>query len=132
MDDFESGKPLEEIFRNGTLSIGFMGLSEAVEVLTGERFYESHEANDVAIGLVGFMRSSIDRFRKEEGLNFSLLATSGEFISGRFPELDKQVYKHPVNEKGFYTNSFHVNVDAGIHPFDKIRIEGPFHILCNH
>lgn len=131
LEDFRDCASLEEIFKNGTLSIGFMGLSEAVEVLTGERFYESQGKYDIALDLVGFMRQTVDRFRKETGLNFSLLATSGEFISGRFPDLDAKLFDHPIIEKGFYTNSFHINVDSGLSLFDKIRLEGPFHNLCN-
>ncbi|OPY34229.1 MAG: anaerobic ribonucleoside triphosphate reductase [Methanomassiliicoccales archaeon PtaU1.Bin124] len=131
LGDVQNCRSLNEIFKNGTLSIGFIGLSEAIEILTGKRFYESQETCDVSLDFVRFMRQTVDRFRKENGLNFSLLATSGEYISGRFPDLDAKLFNHPVIEKGFYTNSFHANVDSGLSPFDKIRLEGPFHILCN-
>jgi ribonucleoside-triphosphate reductase len=129
--DFSNSNSLEAIFRNGTLSIGFIGLSEAVEILTGMRPYKSEKAHQTAIDLVKFMRMTIDRYRKETGLNFSLLATSGEYISGRFPEIDRQEFDHEVLDKGFYTNSFHVNVDSGLDPFQKLAMEGPFHVLCN-
>lgn len=131
MCDFVSDAKVEEVFRHGTLSIGFIGLAEAVEVLTGQKLHASSEAYAVALELVKFMRRTVDRYRDESKLNFTLLATSGEFISGKFPGLDRRRFEHPVLEKGFYTNSFHVEVDSGLHPFEKLRLEGPFHALAN-
>lgn len=129
--DFKTADSLEEIFKTGTLSIGFIGLSEAVEVLSGEKYYSSHENYLRAIDFVKYMRNIIDGFRDKYNLNFTLLASSGEFISGRFPAIDRNYFNHSVIEKGFYTNSFHVDVDSGLHPLKKIMLEGPFHLLCN-
>ena len=122
-----------EVFKNGTLSIGFIGLSEAIEVLTGKRFYTDKRAYKTAISFVKHMREYCDKLRDEYNLNFSLLATSGELISGRFIDYDKALFadNHGIFEKGFYTNSFHVNVDSDLIAFDKIQTEGPFHEICN-
>lgn len=122
-----------EIFKNGTLSIGFIGLSEAIEVLTEKRFYADKRTYETAISFIKHMRKYCDKLRDEYNLNFSLLATSGELISGRFVDYDKALFtdKHGIFEKGFYTNSFHVNVDSDLIAFDKIQIEGPFHEICN-
>ena len=68
---------------------------------------------------------------KEYRLNFSLLATPGEMISGRFCNIDKEIYNHKIHEKNFYTNSFHVDVDSRIPLLEKIQYEAPFHLLCN-
>lgn len=122
---------LEETFKHGTLSIGFIGLSEAVEVLTGKKFWKDEEAYKVALDLVRYMRRYVDGLREKYHLNFSLLATSGELISGRFVELDKKLYSSPVLEKDYYTNSFHVDVDSGLSAERKLEIEGPFHIYAN-
>ena len=122
-----------DVFKHGTLSIGFIGLSEAMEVLTGSRFYASEEAYNIALDFVNFMREYCDRQRDKYHFNFSLLATSGELISGRFSEIDRTMF-HPscdIFSKGFYTNSFHVNVDSGISAREKLRKEGAFHIYCN-
>ena len=126
------GEP-SDVFKHGTLSIGFIGLSEAVEVLTGSRFYNSAESYQVALDFVEFMRSYCDEQREKLHLNFSLLATSGELISGRFIDIDKNLFESgcDIFTKGFYTNSFHVNVDSGISAREKLHKEGPFHILCN-
>ena len=129
--EFETAGSLEEIFKNGTLSVGFIGLSEAVEVLSGEKYYSSNENYAQALDILKHMRNDVDGFIEKYSLNFTLLASSGEFISGRFPSLDKEYFDHPMIKKEFYTNSFHVDVDSGLHPVQKIIFEGPFHIYAN-
>ena len=86
---------------------------------------------NVLNNLFNFMREQVNQFGDEENLNFSLLATSGEGISSRFVDIDIKHYDSPLFEKGYYTNSFHVDVDSMIHPFRKIQLEGAFHELCN-
>lgn len=123
---------LEDIFINGTLSIGFIGLSETVEILTGKKFYNDSNAYELSKDIVTRMRGIIDNLTKTTKFNYSLLATSGEQISGRFTELDvKAGYNHPVTEKGYYTNSFHVDVDSGLSTYEKIEKEAPFHLMSN-
>ena len=122
---------LFDIFKHGTLSIGFIGLSEAIEIITGKKYWEDSEAYQLAIDFVKFMRTFTDELRRKHNLNFSLLATSGELISGRFVEKDKELFQHNVLQKGYYTNSFHVDVDSKLPAYKKIEIEGPFHILAN-
>jgi ribonucleoside-triphosphate reductase len=129
--DFNSSRELEDIFKNGTLSVGFIGLSEAIEILSGEKYYYTQDNYSRTIALVKYMHEVVDGFKEQHNLNFTLLATSGEFISGRFPELDGKGFSHPVIGKKFYTNSFHVDVDSNLHPIKKIQLEGPFHIYCN-
>ena len=122
---------IDELVKQGTLSIGFIGLAETVEILTGEKIFRSKTAEDLGYSIIQFLRSCVDRFRGETGFNFSLLATPGEMISGRFAEKDKLNFHHPAIEKEFYTNSFHVEVNSEISLYEKIRIEGRFHALCN-
>ena len=122
---------LEGTFRHGTLSIGFIGLSEVFEVLSGKKYWSDETVYQEALGFVKFMRSYLDELKQERHLNFSLLATSGEYISGRFVEIDKGLYDSPIMKKGYYTNSFHVDVDSRLPAFEKIQLEGPFHILSN-
>ncbi len=131
--DFSKSENLEEIFKHGTLSIGFIGLSEAMEVLSGEKYYANSENYILAYSIVKHMRDYCDFLRREYKLNFSLLATSGELISGRFTQLDKKEYRPQIDifSKGFYTNSFHVEVDSRLPAYKKLQIEGLFHTLCN-
>ena len=123
---------LDEIFIHGTLSIGYIGLSEAVEIMTGNKPYQNDEAYKDAFSIVEGMRAFVNQLKERTRFNYSLLATSGELISGRFNERDKaKGFNHKTMEKGFYTNSFHVEVDSGLSSFDKIEHEAPFHALNN-
>lgn len=123
---------VEKTLRHGTLSIGFIGLSEAMEILSGKKFWENPEVYEHSLKLVQKMRDYTNRVSEEQNLNFSLLATSGELISGRFVELDQKKYgSFPVMEKGYYTNSFHVDVDSGLPAKTKLKLEGPFHKHAN-
>ena len=130
IEDFDD---VRKVFRHGTLSLGFIGLSEAFEVLTGERYYNNADAYVSALGFVKHMRDYCEFLRKEYNLNFSLLATSGELISGRFIDVDRTEFTPCVQifEKEFYTNSFHINVDSDLSAFRKIQLEGLFHDICN-
>lgn len=122
---------LAETLKHGTLSIGFIGLSETVEILTGKKFWRDDEAYKLALSIVKMMRDYVDSLRDNLHLNFSLLATSGELISGRFVELDKKYYDSPVLNKNYYTNSFHVDVDSKLSAYEKLKLEGPFHKYAN-
>ena len=130
IEDFDD---VRKVFRHGTLSLGFIGLSEAFEVLTGERYYNNADVYVSALGFVKHMRDYCEFLRKEYNLNFSLLATSGELISGRFIDMDRTEFTPSVQifEKEFYTNSFHINVDSDLSAFRKIQLEGLFHDICN-
>lgn len=130
IEDFEYASS-ENVFRHGTLSIGFIGLSEAMELLSGEKFYQNDAVLATALDFVKYMKSFVDECKENYNLNFSLLATSGEQISGRFEELDLKTYPSLTIDKGYYTNSFHVNVDSNLTSFEKLSIEGPFHKYCN-
>ena len=122
---------LRGTFKHGTLSVGFIGLSEAMEILTGQKYWSNDETYNMTLGFVKYMRSYMDELKEQYHLNFSLLATSGEYISGRFVEIDKKIYDSPVMKKDYYTNSFHVDVDSRLPAYKKLQIEGPFHLYSN-
>lgn len=122
---------IEDMIKQGTLSIGFIGLSETVELLTGTAYHMNSESYQIALDIINYMRNFTDKLRDKYFTNFSLLATPGEMISGRFCKIDKKYAKNPIQDKGFYTNSFHVPVDSQISIFEKINYEAPFHNLCN-
>lgn len=122
---------LYEIFKHGTLSIGFIGLAEMIEIIAGKKYWEDDDTYHLALNFVKFMRNYTDELRDKHHLNFSLLATSGELISGRFAEIDSKLYTHEVLNKGYYTNSFHVYVDSELPAYQKIKFEGAFHALAN-
>jgi anaerobic ribonucleoside-triphosphate reductase len=128
---WNEAQDIEALTRQGTLSLGFIGLAETVEILIGEKLHCSSEAQALGYAIVEQLRKYADNFRQQTGLNFTLLATPGEMISGRFAEADKKRFNHPAIEKEFYTNSFHIEVNSGVSLYDKLRLEGRFHALCN-
>lgn len=122
-----------EILKHGTLSVGFIGLAETLIALTGKHHGESEEAQKLGLEIIGFMREFLDKKSQELKLNFTLLATPAEGLSGRFVRLDKKRYGSikGVTDKDYYTNSFHVPVYYNISAIDKIKTEAPYHALTN-
>ena len=122
-----------EVLKHGTLTVGFIGLAEALVALTGKHHGESESSQRLGLEIVGFMRKLTDAATVKHGLNFSLIATPAEGLSGRFVKIDKKKFGviPNVTDRDYYTNSFHVPVHYGISAADKIRIEGPYHNLTN-
>ena len=124
---------VDEVLKHGTLTIGFIGLAECLKALIGKHHGESKEAQNLGLEIVGYLRKRMDDEAKKTGLNFSLIATPAEGLSGRFVRMDQKRYgKIPgVTDRDYYTNSFHVPVYYEISAFDKIRLEAPYHALTN-
>ncbi|CCY47105.1 anaerobic ribonucleoside-triphosphate reductase large subunit [Firmicutes bacterium CAG:822] len=134
--DSEKLKPtdrLRKVLKHGTLTIGFIGLAECLKALIGKHHGESEEAQKLGLKIIGFMRKKLDEYSKEYNLNFSLIATPAEGLSGRFTNIDKAIYGKikGVTDKDYYTNSFHVPVYYNISAVKKIQIEAPYHALTN-
>ena len=115
MDRFrKAGKTDEvgEVLKHGTLSVGFIGLAETLVALTGKHHGESKESLNLGMDIVRFMREYLDRMSQKTGLNFGLIATPAEGLSGRFVRIDKKKYGiiPGVTDREYYTNSFHVPV----------------------
>ena len=122
-----------EVLKHGTLSVGFIGLAETLTALYGKHHGESPQSQKKGLEIVGYMRKVLDDYSEKYKLNFSLLATPAEGLSGRFVRLDKKRFGtiEGVTDKDYYTNSFHVPVRFEISAFDKIQIEAPYHELTN-
>ncbi len=125
--------PVGEVLKHGTLTVGFIGLAEALVALTGKHHGESASSQALGLEIVGFMRKLTDEATLKYGLNFSLIGTPAEGLSGRFVRIDKKKYGiiPGVTERDYYTNSFHVPVYYNISAADKIRLEAPYHNLTN-
>ena len=121
------------VLRHGTLTIGFIGLAETLKSLIGKHHGESKEAQELGLRIVKFMREKTDKFTEDYQLNFSLIATPAEGLSGRFVKIDKKKYGviEGVTDREFYTNSFHVPVYYSIGIFEKIHLEAPYNFLTN-
>ena len=124
---------LTEVLKHGTLSIGFIGLAETLTALYGAHHGMSEEMQQKGLEIIGFMRDYCDRKSQEMKMNFTLLATPAEGLSGRFIRMDQQRYGKikGVTDREYYTNSFHIPVWHEISVYDKIRLEAPYHALCN-
>jgi len=124
---------VSEVLKHGTLSIGFIGLAETLKALIGAHHGESKDAQNLGLEIIGFMRKCADQATVKYGLNFTVLATPAEGLSGRFIREDKKLYGiiEGVTDRDYYTNSFHVPVYYTINAYDKIRIEAPYHELTN-
>ena len=122
-----------EVLRHGTLSMGFIGLAEMLKALLGVHHGESEEAQRLGLEIIGHMRERCDQMARETGLNFTLLATPAEGLSGRFVRIDQQIFGRVpgVTDREYYTNSFHIPVYYNIRAFEKIRLEAPYHALTN-
>ncbi len=122
-----------EVLKHGTLTVGFIGLAECLKALIGEHHGESQTAQNLGLEIIGYMRKRMDEETKRTGLNFSLIGTPAEGLSGRFVRMDRKLYGSipGVTDRDYYTNSFHVPVYYEISAFDKIRKEAPYHELTN-
>lgn len=122
-----------EVLRHGTLSVGFIGLAETLKALTGKHHGESAESQKLGLQIIGHMRERMDEESRRTGLNFTLLATPAEGLSGRFLRIDQKKYgKLPgVTDRDYYTNSFHIPVYYPISAYRKIELEAPYHALTN-
>jgi len=124
---------LEEVIKQGTLTVGFIGLAECLKALIGEHHGESEAAQELGIKIISHMRERMDQAAEQYKLNFSLIATPAEGLSGRFTVIDRKKYGviPGVTDREYYTNSFHVPVYYKTNAFTKIAKEAPYHELTN-
>ncbi len=132
-DTLNTQDDLTEVLKHGTLSIGFIGLAETLTALYGKHHGFSEEMQQKGLEIVGFMRDYCDRKSQAMKMNFTLLATPAEGLSGRFIRMDQKRFGRikDVTDREYYTNSFHIPVWHEISVYDKIRLEAPYHALCN-
>jgi ribonucleoside-triphosphate reductase len=122
-----------DVLKHGTLSVGFIGLAETLVALTGKHHGESEASQKLGLKIIGHMRKRMDDESKKRKLNFTLLATPAEGLSGQFVKIDKVKYGilPGITDREYYTNSFHVPVYYSTSAFKKIKIEAPYHALTN-
>ena len=122
-----------EVLGHGSLTCGFIGLAETLKALIGVHHGESDEAQELGLKIVSHMRERMDQAAQQYHLNFTLIATPAEGLSGRFVRMDRARFGEipGVTDREYYTNSFHVPVYYPISAFEKIRREAPYHALTN-
>jgi len=132
-EKLKTGDKIAEVLKHGTLTVGFIGLAETLVALTGKHHGESNESQNLGLEIVSHMRARTDEATKKYGLNFSLIATPAEGLSGRFVRMDKKLFGPlpGICDRDYYTNSFHIPVYYPISAIKKIRLEAPYHELTN-
>ena len=124
---------VREVLKHGTLTMGFIGLAETLVALRGKHHGESEESQNLGLEIIGFMRAFLDKKTQQHKLNYTLIATPAEGLSGRFVRLDREKFGEipGVTDRDYYTNSFHIPVYYPISAFRKIGLEAPYHALTN-
>ncbi|OLQ70793.1 anaerobic ribonucleoside-triphosphate reductase [Photobacterium proteolyticum] len=121
-----------EIFKNGraSISLGYIGIHEAINALYGTEthVFDSQELREKAIAIVQHLKQATNRWKQETGYGFSLYSTPSENLCSRFCAIDTKEFGvvEGVTDKGYYTNSFHLDVEKKVNPYDKIDFEMPY------
>ena len=132
-DKLDRDDKVGEVLKHGTLTMGFIGLAECLVALIGEHHGQSEKAQTLGLEIISHMRKRMDDEAKKTGLNFSLIATPAEGLSGRFVKIDRKRFGvlEGITDREYYTNSFHIPVYYNIGAFKKIKLEAPYHELTN-
>ena len=127
----QANDEISDVINSGTLGIGFIGGHNAMKALIGSGHGESQRAYDILVKALEAMNEVVDKYKEDYKLNYSVLATPAESLSGRFTKLDKKKFGEikEVNDRDYYVNSFHIDVKSDISAIEKIEKEGRFHEL---
>lgn len=134
--DSEKLKPtdtIKDVLKHASYSIGFCGLAECLVALIGKHHGQSDEAQQLGLQIVSHLRERTDAYTKSERRNWTTFATPAESTAGQFQRANRKTYGviKGVTDRPYMTNSNHVPVYFPICAADKIRIEAPYHALCN-
>ena len=124
-----------DLFKNGrsSISVGYIGLHEVGLLMFGDKPINSDDIQSFLKDVISYIRVYIDKLKHETGWGWSLYSTPSESLCDRFCRLDLQKFGNikGVTDKGWYTNSFHLDVDEKVNPFTKIDFEKPYHLLAS-
>jgi len=134
--DSEKLKPtdkIKDVLKHASYSIGFCGLAECLVALIGKHHGQSEEAQELGLKIVKHLRERTDDYTKREKRNWTTFGTPAESTAGQFQRSNRKIYGNikGVTDRPYMTNSSHVPVYFPICAGDKIRIEAPYHALCN-
>ena len=126
-----SNDEVGDAINSGTLGIGFIGGHNAMVAIYGEGHAKNQRAYQTLYDAVLEINKVVDEFKERYNLNYSVLATPAEGLSGRFTRIDKKKYGviTGVTDRDYYVNSFHIDVKEHVNVADKIKLEAPFHAI---
>ena len=123
------GEKIGKYLENGyaTISLGYIGIYEATKLITGES-NTGKKGSVFALKVIDALHDATESWKKETGLGFGLYGTPAESLTNRFSSLDRARFGiiEDITDKGYYTNSYHVNVREEINVFDKFKFESEF------
>ncbi|EGR1869549.1 anaerobic ribonucleoside-triphosphate reductase [Vibrio vulnificus] len=127
-----------DIFKNGraSISMGYIGIHETINALyakDGEHIFDNEVLRQKGIDIVKFLKNKVDGWKEQSGWGYSLYSTPSENLCTRFCSLDTKEFGvlDSVTDKGYYTNSFHLDVQKKVNPYDKIDFEMPYPELAS-
>lgn len=125
-----------DIFKHGraSISLGYIGIHETINALyNGQGIYDSAELREKGLAIVQKLRDAVDAWKDDSEWGFSLYSTPSENLCTRFCKLDTKIYgiQDGVTDKGYYTNSFHLDVEKKVNPFDKLDFEMDYPSIAN-
>ncbi|MEZ9420031.1 anaerobic ribonucleoside-triphosphate reductase [Vibrio breoganii] len=124
-----------EIFKNGraSISLGYIGIHETINALFGteKHVFDESRLREKALDIVAYLKENVERWTEETGYGFSLYGTPSENLCSRFCRVDTKEFGviKGVTDKGYYTNSFHLDVEKKVNPYDKIDFEMPYPLI---
>lgn len=125
----EKGEKIDKYLENGysTISLGYIGLYECTKLMKGVSHTDPN-GTDFAVAVMKSLREHCEKWKKETGLGFGLYGTPAESLCYRFARIDKERFGtiEDVTDKGYYTNSYHVDVREDIDAFSKFKFESQF------
>ncbi|MBD2799975.1 anaerobic ribonucleoside-triphosphate reductase [Xenorhabdus sp. M] len=125
------------IFKQGraSISLGYIGIHETINALYGNHphLFDDEQRQQKALSIVKRLREAVDQWKHETGYGFSLYSTPSENLCDRFCRLDTAEFGvvQGVTDKGYYTNSFHLDVEKKVNPYDKLDFEAKYPPLAN-
>ncbi|EMA2411692.1 anaerobic ribonucleoside-triphosphate reductase [Vibrio vulnificus] len=128
----KADQPIADIFKHGrsSISLGYIGIHETINALFGNQthVYDDNELREKALNIVKRMKSAVEAWTEETSYGFSLYGTPSENLCSRFCRIDTKEFGviEGVTDKGYYTNSFHLDVEKKVNPYDKIDFEMPY------
>lgn len=126
-----------EIFKNGraSISLGYIGIYETINAVFNDEvhMFDDEVKKEFGVEIVRRLRDAVEEWKNETGYGFSLYSTPSENLCDRFCSLDKKNFGEVkgVTDKGYYTNSFHLDVQKKVNPYEKIKFEMPYPSLAN-
>ncbi len=130
----KDGDTIDSLLKGGysTISLGYIGIYEVTKLMKGVS-HTTKEGHEFAIRVMKHLRETTDRWKKETGIGFALYGTPAESLCYRFAKIDKEKFGsiEDVTDKGYYTNSYHVDVREKIDAFSKLKFESEFQVLSS-